>query len=429
MTSSAEFWKLTHLDDSDLLQSLAALLRTKRQTLAQLVAHLGEVEDRRLHLQAAYPSMFAYCVTRLGMSEDEACRRLELARLARRFPVLFSEIAGGSLTLSVALLLKPVLSAENHRELLAAARGKSMQQTRELIAQRFPRPDVPSRVRKLPEQAPVAAAQTALPPASLTPHQPPPPQASSDQPVPLASSARPAASSPASNSPALAPRHAAQLPSRQRTTGNHQITPLSALRYRIQFTADANLKQKLELARELSRHANPDGDFAPLIERALDLLLEQLQSQRFGAVKSNGKTPTGDRSRSKPPATCSPAPAQEVTAPVPLVASSAPTASASPTPRRSPISRAARRAIVERDGLGCTWTSADGTRCGSQAWLEFDHRHPAGKGGSSEPENLRLFCQAHNQLAAEQAYGRARIELAKARRRGRRRSTPTATSD
>jgi hypothetical protein len=289
-----------------------------------------------------------------------------------------------------------------------------MQQARELIAQRFPSPDVPAKVRKLPERDPVAEAQTALPPASLTPHQPPPAQASSERPVPLTSSARPAASSPASSSPALAPRPATDSPSRQRTTASHPISPHSAQRYKIQFTADANLEQKLELARELSRHANPGGDFAPLIGRALDLLLAQLRSQRFGAVKSDRKTPASDRPRSKSPAPCPPAPAQEVTAAFPLVVSSAPTAAASSTPSRSSISRA----VVERDGLGCGWLNADGTRCGSHAWLEFDHRHLAGKGGSSDPANLRLLCQAHNQLAAEQAYGRARIERAKARRRG-----------
>src|SRR6185436_12763555 len=63
-----------------------------------------------------------------------------------------------SITLSVALLLKPVLSASNHLELLAAARGKCLRQARELVAERFPKPDVPSSIRKLPERRPLRAS-------------------------------------------------------------------------------------------------------------------------------------------------------------------------------------------------------------------------------------------------------------------------------
>ena len=69
------FWKLEPLSDAQLLESLSSVLRTQHRTLAALVAHLAEVEERRLHLEAAYSSMFAHCVGRLGMSEDEAVRR------------------------------------------------------------------------------------------------------------------------------------------------------------------------------------------------------------------------------------------------------------------------------------------------------------------------------------------------------------------
>src|SRR6188768_2058331 len=89
------------LSDADLLSGLHGLLRACRQTTAQIIAHLGEVEARRLHLLAGHGSMFAYCVSRLGMSEDEACRRIDVARLARRFPLLLERLAGDQLSLSV----------------------------------------------------------------------------------------------------------------------------------------------------------------------------------------------------------------------------------------------------------------------------------------------------------------------------------------
>ncbi|HEU4581568.1 MAG TPA: hypothetical protein VFS67_25090 [Polyangiaceae bacterium] len=122
------------------------------------------------------------------MSEDEACRRIDLARLARRFPALFPPLAGGELTLSGALALKHVLTAENHLKLIAAARHKSIQQTRELVAARFPSPDVPTTLRKLPEPRPAPAAQ---PEPSLA--------------EPLLAAPIPPAESPRIDAPALAP--------------------------------------------------------------------------------------------------------------------------------------------------------------------------------------------------------------------------------
>jgi hypothetical protein len=88
-----------------------------------------------------------------------------------------------------------------------------------------------------------------------------------------------------------------------------------------------------------------------------------------------------------------------------------------PSSPSSHVPRAARRAVLERDILGCSWQDAHGVRCASRAWLEIDHHHPAGKGGGSDPDNLRLLCRAHNQLAAEHAYGRKHMERALARRR------------
>ena len=79
---------LTDLSDAQLLESLRTLCAQGRAVLARLLAHLVEVEERRLHLEAACASMFQFCVQRLGMSEDEACRRIQVARLVRRFPEL-----------------------------------------------------------------------------------------------------------------------------------------------------------------------------------------------------------------------------------------------------------------------------------------------------------------------------------------------------
>jgi hypothetical protein len=358
MTSQV-FWKLEHCSNEQLLTALAAIVRSCRQRTAELIAHLGEVEERRLHLEMAYGSMFDYCVRRLGLSEDEASRRIDVARLARRFPALFPRLASGEISLTAVALLKPYLTEANQEQLLARVSGKTVQQAREVLAALFPQPDVAASVRKLPERrvpASVSAAGTLAATAtalfSTTKAVPSEPQPTS---VPAATFQ----SAPARKPPS-------------------PIEPLSEARYRVQLTASASLKQKLEQARDLLRHRNPSGDLASVVERALDVLLEQLMKERFGVTQK-------------------PRPSRAATT-------------------TAGVSNATRRAVLERDGLQCSRVDAQGRRCASRAWLELDHRHPRAKGGGSNPENIRLLCRAHNRLAAEHEYGRDSVDAAVAER-------------
>lgn len=48
-----------------------------------------------------------------------------------------------------------------------------------------------------------------------------------------------------------------------------------------------------------------------------------------------------------------------------------------------------------------------------RGWSSTTVTHEA-RAANSEPGNMRILCRAHNQLAAEQAYGRAHIDRAKA---------------
>ena len=55
-------YALSHVSDGALLRGLTALVAQERTTTATLLAHLAEVDSRRLYLPATYPSMYAYCV-------------------------------------------------------------------------------------------------------------------------------------------------------------------------------------------------------------------------------------------------------------------------------------------------------------------------------------------------------------------------------
>ncbi len=79
---------LKTLSDDDLLQRLSELLRDSRRVEADLVAHIGEVDERRLYAREAVSSMFVYCTEVLHLSEAEAYLRISVARASREHPML-----------------------------------------------------------------------------------------------------------------------------------------------------------------------------------------------------------------------------------------------------------------------------------------------------------------------------------------------------
>src|SRR5262245_15860156 len=193
---------LSNLSDEMLLANLTALVGCQREITARFVAHLAEIEDRRLHLVAGFSSMFEFCEEKLRMSPGEAYRRILAARLARRFPVIYPLITAGAVHLTALELLRERLTEENHAELLEAVSWKKKCEIERILAARFPKPDVPSAIRKLPEPLAMELGESD-PEAGALPQPPPPPP------------------------PAARPR----------------IDPLSESRYKVQFTASAELRE------------------------------------------------------------------------------------------------------------------------------------------------------------------------------------------
>ena len=140
----------SQLSDDELVVAVKSLARCEREATASLIAHLAELDGRRLYLAAGFSSLFTYCCKVLRLSEPAAYNRIEAARTARRFPVILLMLGEGSLSLATVRLLTSNLTADNHEELLAAATGQSKRQVEELLVRYFPRPDVPASVRKLP---------------------------------------------------------------------------------------------------------------------------------------------------------------------------------------------------------------------------------------------------------------------------------------
>ncbi len=98
---------LSQLSDRELLRNLTAIVVRDRGTTAEMLAHIAEVDARRLYLPAAYPSMREYCVHELHLSEDAAYKRIQAARKAREFPAILDAVAEGRLHLAAVCLLTP----------------------------------------------------------------------------------------------------------------------------------------------------------------------------------------------------------------------------------------------------------------------------------------------------------------------------------
>jgi hypothetical protein len=353
---------LASLSNADLLAATRDLLSESRGVEAELLIHLGEIDERKLYLERAFPSMFAFCVNELGFSEDAAWYRITVARAGRRLPAIIEAVRSGQAHLAGLRLLVPHLTGENHREVLARAAGKSKREIEELVAGLSPLPPVPAAIRKLPDRAAAHAELAAVP---VAPDGPPPalvpaPLPNTPDPFPSALPFRSA------SIPAAPPQHRAV------------IAPLTQETFKIQFTANRAFRDKLRQAQDLLRHRIPDGDIASVLGRALDLLIDDVKKERFALGR---KARAGSKD--------------------------------APGPVSRHIPDAIKRAVYERDGERCTFVDESGRRCAETSALEFDHVDGFARTQRHDVDRIRLLCRGHNQYAAEKTYGRAFMEQAR----------------
>jgi hypothetical protein len=127
-------------------------------------------------------------------------------------------------------------------------------------------------------------------------------------------------------------------------------------------TISAATHDKLRRARDLLRHAVPTGNVADVLDRALTLLLDDLERRRCAAVtKPREGTALAGQTRYIP--------------------------------------AAVKREVWRRDDGRCAFSSGR-QRCAETAFLEFHHVVPYADGGPATVGNIELRCRAHNQYEA-----------------------------
>ena len=335
--SMANKFNFDSVSDEALLRRLSEILKESRRVEVELVAHIGEVDQRRLYARTeASPSMFVYCTERLHLSASEAYLRLAVARAARKHPAILPMLEDGRLHLSGIAKLAPVLTEANCYALLDRATHETKKKIEALVAEVAPKPDVPSTMRKLPARR------------------------EPSKPTPLLKLRPDAVEAPAQPEPATSPHPAPVKPA--------VVEPLAPSRYRVQFTASAELHEKLERLSSLM----PGVDLASIVEAAVTEKLERVEAKRFGKTKKPRKS----------------------------------LEEADTSPGSRYISAPVKRFVWKRDGGRCTDLSPGGRRCTAREGLEYHHDDPHGLGGDRTPENVRLLCKVHNALRGERDFGK-----------------------
>jgi uncharacterized membrane protein YgcG len=388
------------MSNEELLAAARDLVRRSQDVEARLLVHLGEIDERKLYLDCSSPSMFAYCVGELGLSEDAAYNRILVARAGRRLPAILDAIRDGRVHLWGMRLLTPHLTEANHRLLIAQATGKSKREIEELVASLAPRAPVASMIRSIPERS----ALIGLPAAPGA--------------APFAVDAL-AGSGPATAEDLDAAQSAlfvAQPSAPPPPRIGPAVVPLAAQTYKVQFTAGRAFREKLCEAQDLMRHRVPDGNLETIFEAALELLIEQVKKERFavGRKPRGGGGSGGSGGSGGGGGANGAAEGGDVTSTGGAVASSMKSPDeGAPEPASRHVPDAIRRAVYERDGGRCTFVDERGRRCPATGALEVDHVEGFAETGRHDVDKLRLLCRAHNQREAEKRYGRAFMESAR----------------
>ncbi len=145
------------------------------------------------------------------------------------------------------------------------------------------------------------------------------------------------------------------------------VAPLAPHRCKVQLTIGQDTHDKLRRVQDLLRHSIPTGDPAAILDRALTLLLAELERTKCAATERPRRVPDVRKRSRHVPATV-------------------------------------KRAVWSRDKGQCAFVGSNG-RCPERGFLEFQHVQPHAAGGDTTGANIELRCRAHNNYEKDQFFG------------------------
>jgi hypothetical protein len=118
------------LNDHELNQSLKKCVKNLHEEALRALIHFREVETRELAISWGYHSLYQYAAKSFGLSEGAAARYSQAAKLSLERPSILKEIASGEMSLS--------LAAQTYKALMDSRRWEKEKQKKENASTREP---------------------------------------------------------------------------------------------------------------------------------------------------------------------------------------------------------------------------------------------------------------------------------------------------
>lgn len=141
------------LNEKEKILHEKALLKAKKfkQSHAELLEIVMEVNQARLYEKFSLTSTFAYCMKILGLSKDVTCTLTAIARVSEQVPEIKTAIDEGSLCISNARRIAPIVTKENKEVWLERAIDLPQIKLEKEIAKVFPKEAVKEKAKYIAE--------------------------------------------------------------------------------------------------------------------------------------------------------------------------------------------------------------------------------------------------------------------------------------
>ena len=132
----------------DSLHVLAlSCVKNYKKSESNLIDVLCRIDKSRMYLSYGVPSLFAYCVKCLGLSESETSRFIQVTRKSFEVPELKKTISDGVLTVSKASRISSVITSSTQEEWIGKASTLTHRELEKEVVKVNPRAAQPESIR------------------------------------------------------------------------------------------------------------------------------------------------------------------------------------------------------------------------------------------------------------------------------------------
>ncbi len=148
---------LQKLTDEQLIFDTRKLIKKEQEIVVEVIAHLEEIERRRLFCDAGHDSLWSYTIGELGYSEAQAHRRIDAMRMSRKVSSVKKGLESGTLNVTCINLGSAFLKAANEQnkninqeDLFLKLEGKSKKEVMTILQEKREELNLP--MKQLPKK-------------------------------------------------------------------------------------------------------------------------------------------------------------------------------------------------------------------------------------------------------------------------------------